>query len=77
MKISVITVCLNSAKTIEQTIQSVIGQDDTDFEYIIIDGGSEDGTLDIIEKYRKNITILISELDNGIYDEMNKGINLE
>ena len=54
MKISVITVCLNSAKTIEQTIQSVIGQDDTDFEYIIIDGGSEDGTLDIIEKYRKN-----------------------
>ncbi len=76
MKISVITVCLNSAKTIEQTIQSVIGQDDTDFEYIIIDGGSEDGTLDIIEKYRKNITILISELDNGIYDAMNKGITL-
>ncbi|MCI9658891.1 MAG: glycosyltransferase [Lachnospiraceae bacterium] len=76
MRFSIITVCLNSEKTIEKTIQSVIEQEYSDCEYIIIDGGSKDRTLDIIEKYKKDIAIIISEPDNGIYDAMNKGIAL-
>lgn len=75
-KISIITVCLNSEKTIEQTIQSVIGQNDENFEYIIIDGGSSDKTLEIIDKYKKDIHRIVSEPDSGIYDAMNKGIAL-
>jgi len=76
MKISIITVCLNSEKTIEQTIQSVIEQKDEDLEYIIVDGRSVDKTLHIINKYKNNISLIISESDNGIYDAMNKGISL-
>lgn len=76
MKISIITVCLNSEYTIEQTIRSVIDQNDLDYEYIIIDGGSDDGTMDIVHKYQKNISIVVSEADNGLYDAMNKGIAL-
>lgn len=75
MKISIITVCYNSVNTIERTIKSVLNQDYPDFEYIIVDGDSNDGTLDIIKKYQESI-ILISEPDNGIYDAMNKGINI-
>lgn len=75
MKITVITVCYNSAKTIERTIQSVLAQNYSDLEYIIIDGGSEDGTLDIIEKYKERISFYISEPDHGIYDAMNKGLD--
>ncbi len=74
MKITVITVCRNSADTIEKAIQSVLSQKYYDLEYIIIDGGSTDGTLDIIEKYRNDISVCISEPDNGIYDAMNKGL---
>lgn len=74
MKITIITVCYNSAKTIENAIQSVISQNYHDLEYIIIDGGSTDGTLDIIETYKDDISLWISEPDNGIYDAMNKGI---
>lgn len=74
MKISVITVCYNSSTTIEQTIQSVVDQNYRDLEYIIIDGGSTDGTLGIIAKYQQNISECISEPDNGIYDAMNKGL---
>ena len=76
MKVSVITVCYNSANTIEQTIKSVIAQDYGDIEYIIIDGGSVDGTLDIINKYKDKINIMISEPDGGTYDAMNKGIRM-
>lgn len=76
MKISIITVCYNSAETIEDTIRSVIGQTHDDLEYIIIDGGSTDGTLQIIDKYKEKITKIISEKDQGIYDAMNKGLNL-
>lgn len=74
MKISVITVCFNSAKTIEDTIKSVLSQNYNDIEYIVVDGKSTDGTLDILKKYRDQIHRYISEPDNGIYDAMNKGI---
>lgn len=76
MKISIFTVCFNSRETIEDTIKSVLGQDYADLEYIVIDGGSTDGTLDIIKKYQSKIAKVISEPDCGIYDAMNKGIRL-
>ena len=74
MKVSIITVCYNSAKTIKRTIKSVAEQDYEEIEYIIIDGGSTDGTLDIIDRYKDKISVLVSEPDEGIYDAMNKGI---
>lgn len=74
MKVSIITVCYNSSATIEDTIKSVLSQDYRDIEYILIDGGSTDSTLGIINKYRDRITSIISEPDEGIYDAMNKGI---
>jgi len=74
MKVSIITVCFNSAKTIEDTINSVLNQDYLDIEYIVIDGGSNDGTQDIIKKYHENIASWVSEPDLGMYDAMNKGI---
>lgn len=74
MKVSIITVCYNSAKTIERTIKSVAKQGYEEIEYIIIDGGSTDGTLDIIDRYKDKISVLVSEQDGGIYDAMNKGI---
>jgi len=72
--VSIITVCYNSVKTLEQTIQSVINQTYSNIEYVIIDGGSTDGTVDIIKKYEDKIAYWISEPDKGIYDAMNKGI---
>lgn len=74
--ISIITVSYNAANTIEQTILSVINQNFKDFEYIVIDGGSTDGTVDIIKKYQDKITFWVSEPDKGIYDAMNKGIQI-
>lgn len=76
LMVSIITVCFNSAKTIEQTIQSVINQSYDNIEYIIIDGGSTDGTINIIKKYEDKITYWVSEADNGLYDAMNKGIRI-
>jgi len=73
--ISIITVVRNGASTIEQAILSVINQDYTDYEYIIIDGVSNDGTLDVLRKYSEKVRF-ISEPDKGIYDAMNKGISL-
>ena len=74
--ISVITVVKNGEKYLEQTIKSVIDQTYPNIEYIIVDGGSTDNTLDIIQKYKNKIDCWISEGDKGIYDGMNKGIDL-
>lgn len=72
--VSVITVVYNGAATLEATIRSVIDQTRSNVEFIIIDGGSSDGSLDIIKRYADKITYWISEPDKGIYDAMNKGI---
>lgn len=72
--ISIITICFNAEKIIEDTLKSVVNQTFTDIQYIVIDGGSTDSTLDILGKYKEKIDILISEPDNGIYNAMNKGI---
>lgn len=74
--ISIITIVRNQEQYIEETIKSVIIQSVPDLEYIIIDGASSDGTLEIINKYKDKISIIISEKDNGIYDAINKGIKL-
>ena len=74
--ITVITVVYNGAKHLEETIKSVLNQTYPNVEYIIIDGGSTDGTLDIIKKYEDKIDYWVSEPDEGIYDAMNKGVVL-
>ena len=74
MKVTVVTAVLNDAGHIEQTILSVISQTDIEIEFIIVDGGSKDGTLELIGKYKDKISLLISESDRGVYDAMNKGI---
>ncbi|MEY8330534.1 glycosyltransferase family 2 protein [Lachnospiraceae bacterium 48-33] len=82
MKISIITVCLNSENTIERTFKSVLSQTYSEFEYIIVDGKSKDNTIKIIEEYylkfkNKNISFKwVSEKDKGLYDAMNKGAKM-
>lgn len=76
MKISIITPSFNSASTIADTINSVLSQDYFDIEYIIVDGGSKDSTVEIIKSYGEKIVKFVSEKDNGIYDAMNKGIKM-
>lgn len=73
-KLSVITVVYNNVRDIERTMLSVLGQTYNNIEYIIIDGLSNDGTLQVIEKYKNRISRFISEKDKGIYDAMNKGL---
>lgn len=74
--VTVITVCLNSSKTIEQCIESVLQQTYENIEYIIIDGGSTDDTLNILGNYSNSIDYYISEPDRGLYHAMNKGLEL-
>lgn len=76
MKISLITTTFNSAKTLKSTLDSVKSQTYADIEYVIVDGGSTDGTLELIESYASIVTKSISEPDEGIYDAINKGIKL-
>ena len=76
MKITIITVVFNGAKYIRTAIQSVLSQDYDNIEYIVIDGGSTDGTVDIIKEYQNKISVFVSEPDKGLYDAMNKGIGL-
>lgn len=75
VKISIIMVSYNAVKTIEQAIQSIVNQTYNNIEFIVIDGDSKDGTIDVIKKYEDKITYWTNEPDNGIYDAMNKGIN--
>ncbi len=75
-KLSIITVVKNSESSIEKTIRSVIEQNYKNLEYIIIDGKSSDGTLELIKKYKDKVSLIISEKDEGIWDAMNKGIEL-
>lgn len=76
MKISIITVCFNSKEFIKDTIESVFNQSYPEIEYIIVDGGSNDGTVDILKSYNGKIDQWVSEPDSGIYDAMNKGIRM-
>lgn len=76
MKISIITVCYNSAATLEKTILSVAGQTYNNIEYIIVDGNSNDTTIPIIKKHECKVCKWISEPDKGLYDAMNKGISM-
>ncbi|MBX3611677.1 MAG: glycosyltransferase [Hydrogenophaga sp.] len=74
MRISVITVCFNSAATIDRALQSVAAQDWPEVEHIVIDGASRDDTMAVIERYRQHLAVVVSEPDKGIYDAMNKGL---
>lgn len=74
MKFSIITVTFNASSCLENTILNVIGQVEVEYEYIIIDGGSTDGTVDIIRKYESQIAYWVSQPDRGLYDAMNKGL---
>ena len=75
-KFSIITVTYNAEKVLEDTIQSIVTQSYKNVEYIIVDGGSTDGTLSIVNKYKEHIHTIVSEPDKGLYDAMNKGIKL-
>lgn len=70
------TIVYNDVHNIEETLQSVISQTDGRIEYIVVDGGSTDGTIEVVEKYKDKISYIINEPDEGIYDAMNKGINI-
>ena len=76
MKVSIITVVFNNNLTIRDTINSILNQTHNDIEYIIVDGGSTDGTLEIINEFKDRISVVISEADMGIYDAMNKGLKI-
>jgi len=76
MKISIITSVYNNKETIKDAIESVVNQIYKDIEYIVIDGASSDGTIDIIKSYKDKITTFVSERDKGIYDGLNKGVSL-
>lgn len=74
MKVTVITVCYNSCRTLQRTLQSVVDQDWPNIQHVVIDGGSTDGSLEILEHFRSHLDCMVSEKDSGIYDAMNKGL---
>lgn len=76
MKISIITVCFNAEAHIDETLRSVVMQDHRDIEHIVVDGGSTDGTMAKVQRYREVIAHVVSEQDKGVYDAMNKGLRL-
>ena len=76
LKVSIVTICRNAVETIEETLKAVAAQTYPNIEYIVVDGGSEDGTLAVCDRYQSTITTLVSEPDDGIYNAMNKGIGL-
>ncbi|CUN61789.1 glycosyl transferase family protein [Bacteroides xylanisolvens] len=76
MKVSIITSCFNRVATIRSAIESVLAQDYNDIEFIVVDGSSTDGSLDIIREYADRISIIISEPDHGMYEAINKGIRV-
>lgn len=76
MKISIITVCYNAEAHIDETLRSVVMQDHRDIEHIVVDGGSTDGTMSKVERYREVLAHVVSERDKGVYDAMNKGLRL-
>src|SRR5258706_2145222 len=76
MKVSIITVVYNNETFVADAITSVLQQDHTDIEYIIIDGASADNTMQVIHNYKDRISKIVSEPDNGLYDAMNKGVEL-
>lgn len=76
MKISIITVCYNAEAHIDETLRSVVMQDHRDIEHIVVDGGSSDGTMAKVERYREVLAHVVSERDKGVYDAMNKGLRL-
>jgi glycosyltransferase len=76
MKVSIITAVLNNRDTIEDSIRSVLSQKYEDIEYIVVDGASSDGTVEIIQKYQDKIAKFVSEPDNGIYHALNKGLKM-
>lgn len=76
MKVSIITITYNSAATLKETIESVVNQTYSNIEYIIVDGLSQDNTLSIVNNYKDKISKVVSEKDKGLYDALNKGINL-
>ena len=73
--VSIITITYNAERFLERTVQSIIAQKTTDYEYIVIDGASKDGTLDLIRQYENHMTTWVSEPDGGLYDAMNKGLH--
>ena len=75
-KVSLITVCYNAEASIKRCIESIVSQDYPDYEHIVIDGGSTDNTLEIINSFSDKVSIIVSERDKGVYDAMNKGIRL-
>tara|TARA_Y100000782_G_C10175466_1_gene261641 strand:- start:303 stop:1046 length:744 start_codon:yes stop_codon:yes gene_type:complete len=74
LKISIITICYNAARTVEKAVKSVLSQTYPDVEYIVVDGNSTDHTLKVLNRYKQEIDVLISEPDKGLYDAINKGI---
>lgn len=76
MRLSIITINYNNSIGLRKTIESVVSQTDNTFEYIIVDGGSSDGSVDIIKQYADKVSQWVSERDGGIYNAMNKGVRM-